>query len=305
MSARRLIAAVACGVAVGLSTAPAQGASIQGAAKADTTPDKTAAEGVLFVGRQDQAVAQIPTSPAGAGRRWRCRFYQLVGGSPGNVAYVPGMPMVAFGQVTPEAGQQYVLLCTDESGARVVDRLTRFTPGDPAGMLAEGPVVDWGAVRVGIAAVRPRVQTSPSREGRQVVNVETWFWVENFDEIDASLRGAGGVSGFGLTISAADVRLEIDPGDGSGRVFSCTREQMVVWSPGGPKDTGCGYRYFRRSSDQPGGVWRATATLVYENLAWSATGPDGAPFAGAQLDPIRSEPEAVPLVVHDYQAVIR
>lgn len=81
----------------------------------------------------------------------------------------------------------------------------------------------------------PVVRTSP--EGRTVVNVPTWFWVEG------TSGEVTGSSAFGLVAIATARGMEVDPGDGSG-AFACPFTTSAEQA-----EEDCAYAYPRASYD--------------------------------------------------------
>lgn len=88
-----------------------------------------------------------------------------------------------------------------------------------------------------IDLVLPPLRTSP--DGRTVVNVPTWFWV------DGAAPELVGSSAFGLVAIATAQDLRVDPGDGSAP-FACP------WvSSAEEAEADCSYAYRRASYDGP------------------------------------------------------
>jgi hypothetical protein len=303
MSARRLIfVPVILGLVIGMNAAAASpGIDVQGT---DIQHHEDSVEGVLIVGSRGEPLHKLPKAPAkaGSGHSWTCGFYLLL--SDVTEGFTPGEPMTNLEKATPQDGGYYWFICTDETGARVLEELRMYTAANPAALvgLDEAPAIDLQRLAVRIDALKPTIMTSPPQERSQMVNVKTWFWIPGWDRLsDIAANDAG----FNISLSATPVELIIDPGDGQGHEIQCTRDTAIAWTPEGPSDTDCGYRYFRRSTTEPDGAFHVKARLRYADSTWSVAGPGVAPGAGTPAGDITSANADVRLVVQDAQAVIR
>jgi hypothetical protein len=108
---------------------------------------------------------------------------------------------------------------------------------------------------VSITPPNPVVVTNPAA-GDHLVEVEAWFWVENWAEVTAPPATAGTVT---VNVSAQPTALVVDPGDGS-PAFTCTGRPPAYDSslPAEAQSSPCSHTYSRA------GTFAATATLVYE-----------------------------------------
>jgi hypothetical protein len=108
---------------------------------------------------------------------------------------------------------------------------------------------------VSITPPAPVLVTNPAA-GDHLVEVEAWFWVENWEPVTAPPATAGNVT---VNVSAEPTALVIDPGDGS-PAFTCTGRPPAYdrSRPAEGQSSPCSYTYSRA------GMFAATATLVYE-----------------------------------------
>ena len=304
MSPRALVLVLMLFVAAG---APAGPAYAEGGSdvRAEVTPTGDAVDGVLLLGSWEQLIKEVPHPPAKAsGSKWTCHFYTIAS-DVGDEGYTPGDPLTILDLATPSDFRfHYVFICTDETGKRVVDDRRWWDPANPAAVLNDpgAPVINLREAAVRIEALKPALKTSPPMERPQLVNVQTWFWLENMAAWEVRDRAVG-IDGYTLRLTADNVELLIDPGDGTDE-FGCTRDDAREWREGGPDRSKCGHRYFKKSAGQGDGTFHVTARLRYNNVSWTATGPGGTAY-GEPLDEIISAPVDVPLTVRDAQAVIR
>jgi hypothetical protein len=108
---------------------------------------------------------------------------------------------------------------------------------------------------VSITPPAPVLVTNPAA-GDHLVEVEAWFWVENWEPVTAPPATAGNVT---VNVSAEPTALVIDPGDGSPAV-TCTGRPPAYDTarPAEGQSSPCSYTYSRA------GTFAATATLIYE-----------------------------------------
>lgn len=200
----------------------------------------------------------------------------------------PDADAVARGLVE---GQDYLLICDDESGQEVVNRMITYDPADPVAGIDPEVLAEEAAARLSVAA--PSVETSPKTGVNQIVQLPTWMWVTNW-EPDSATASVPGVS---ATVTATPTTVTWDMGNG---------DQEVCSGPGTPFDfarseesqsTDCSYTYRHSSTSQPGGVYQVSATMSYD-VSWSA---EGAPGGGAL--PTVSETSTFPVRVIEIHAV--
>ena len=113
----------------------------------------------------------------------------------------------------------------------------------------------------------PGMNLNPGADQDQVVNLETWLWVDSWAPVSATAT-AGPVT---VTVTATPVRVEWSMGNG---------DAVVCDGPGTPYDpsrspnaqaTDCSYTYRSSSAGAPGSRFTITATSVW-GVTWSATG---------------------------------
>jgi hypothetical protein len=111
------------------------------------------------------------------------------------------------------------------------------------------------AESVRITPPAPVVVTNPEA-GDHLVEVEAWFWVENWAEVTAPPATAGTVT---VNVSAQPTALVVDPGDDS-PAFTCSGRPPAYDRslPAEAQSSPCSHTYSRA------GTFTATATLVYE-----------------------------------------
>jgi hypothetical protein len=130
----------------------------------------------------------------------------------------------------------------------------------------------------------PAIVTSPS-ETEGLVGIDTWFWLEQWDEARDSAT-AGTVT---VTVYATPSELTIDPGDGTGPLECAS--PPAAYTPGADPATGCTHVY------ETAGQFTATATLTYDVGFSSNVG------AGGPLTPITTT-GTVDVTVRQAQAVV-
>lgn len=126
---------------------------------------------------------------------------------------------------------------------------------------------------------QPGVNMNPPAGRGQVVNVQSWLWInqDQWQPVTAS-ASAGGIT---VTTTATPDHIEWNMGNG---------DTIVCAGPGTPYDpnrsaasqsTSCSYTYRHSSAGQPGDHYVLAATVVYR-VEWTATGV----AAGGVLGPI-------------------
>lgn len=121
------------------------------------------------------------------------------------------------------------------------------------------------AESVRITPPAPVVVTNPEA-GDHLVEVEAWFWVENWAGVSAPPATAGTVT---VNVSAQPTALVVDPGDDS-PAFTCSGRPPAYDRslPAEAQSSPCSHTYSRA------GTFTATATLVYEVSFTSNVGVD-------------------------------
>ena len=119
----------------------------------------------------------------------------------------------------------------------------------------------------------PVPSTSPSLDVRPITGLDTWLWIDPSSWQTREATAA--LAGFRVTVTATPVRVVWDLGEGEAPV-TC-EGPGTVFQDDGPdsQTTDCSYTYRWNSHDQPGDVFRASATVEWA-VAWTAsTGATG------------------------------
>lgn len=123
-----------------------------------------------------------------------------------------------------------------------------------------------------LAVPAPRIRMNPPVEQEQIVNLESWLWVERGIWRDYSARAEAGSSWAEAT--AVPSRVVWDMGNG---------DRVVCQGPGSPYDdrrppesqsTDCSYTYPQSSAGQPGDRYTVTTTVVW-GVSWQGSGGAG------------------------------
>jgi len=196
--------------------------------------------------------------------------------------------------VSPTGGLTFAATCSNPSAANIPFDATgnaRFiipVPGDPsapastvpaAGLVVTPEVLARQAARF-LPLPAPAIRTSPAADLDQLVNLETWLWV---DPASWGRRTAtAAVPGLAVTVVATPTTVTWRPGDGTVRVC---RGPGTAYDPARPPDAqrpSCAHTYRRSSVGQPAGRYRVTATTTWA-IRWTAS---GAISAGGSLPPL-------------------
>ena len=174
--------------------------------------------------------------------------------------------MVAIGYVPPSEGEGawYRRRCWTDDGTIVSADIVWRPDAVSAVALASDA---WDISRIPL----PSINLNPAEDREQVVNVETWMWVDGWAPVSAS-ASAGGVT---VTVTASPTHVEWVMGDGT--VVEC-------FGPGRPYDesrpadgqvTDCSHTYRRSSATQPDQRYRIDATSYWRVTWTSSTGESG------------------------------
>ena len=150
-------------------------------------------------------------------------------------------------------GTHYARQCLDDTGAVVDFGVIQYNPGAPVGgVLTEIDIRDHTVASVPIHAA----PLTLSPDGRQITAVETWIDQPGPTASPEEFGSAGQVT---VGVRARLVRININPGDGSGN-FSCTVAELSTWSAGA-SNPGCSHTYWEQPA---GGSYRMTAEYVWD-----------------------------------------
>lgn len=184
-------------------------------------------------------------------------------------------------------GTWYQKICTDGTGQTgsvlwVPDR-ARANPRT---------VAQHALDRAPIPLPAPRLNPPAGQD--QVVNVETWLWIdaEQWQPVSAS-ASAGGLT---VTATAAPIRIELDMGNGDVVACAGPGTPYDTSRPASEQQTDCGYTYTQSSAAAPDGAFTLTASTVW-NVTWRSS--DGR--SGSLGDVARTR--SLPVRVAEIQSV--
>jgi hypothetical protein len=153
----------------------------------------------------------------------------------------------------------------------------------PAGAPAAGPGLPDPAVLAALARQTlglpsPVIRSSPAENALQLTNLPTWLWINPAEWVPESKTAT--VPGESVTATATPVSVTWHPGDGS--TVTCQGAGTPYSSADNPAAASpdCGHTYTASSAGQPGGAFRATATITWD-VTWQ-----GAGGAGGALPPL-------------------
>ena len=124
----------------------------------------------------------------------------------------------------------------------------------------------------------PVIASNPVQDGLQLVNLPTWLWIAPAQWAPRSKTAT--VPGESVTATATPVSVTWHPGDGS--TVTCDGAGTPYSSADDPAAASpdCGHTWTTSSAGQPGGAFRATATITWD-ITWR-----GAGGAGGALPPL-------------------
>jgi hypothetical protein len=153
----------------------------------------------------------------------------------------------------------------------------------PAGAPAAGqglpdPAVLAALARQTLGLPSPVIRSSPAENALQLTNLPTWLWINPAEWVPESKTAT--VPGESVTATATPVSVTWHPGDGS--TVTCQGAGTPYSSADNPAAASpdCGHTYTASSAGQPGGAFRATATITWD-VTWQ-----GAGGAGGALPPL-------------------
>lgn len=119
----------------------------------------------------------------------------------------------------------------------------------------------------------PEPQLNPPAGQDQVVNVETWLWIDEAQWRPVSASATAG--GLTVTATAGPVRVEFDMGNGDALTCAGPGTPYDTGRPAAEQQTDCGYTYTRSSAAAPDGVFTLSATTVWQVTWRSSDGRSG------------------------------
>lgn len=140
----------------------------------------------------------------------------------------------------------------------------------------------------------PSIEMAPPSDRDQMVNVSSWLWVGSAAWRSLSATAAAGPVSATATAAPAEVVWNM----GDGHWVTCDGPGVPYSSSDPNATTYCSYTWPSSSADQPGGVYRVTATVYYQ-AAWSAAGAPG----GGNLGLVAGPSSSVAVAVAESQAI--
>lgn len=224
----------------------------------------------------------------GSGRRWHCRYYDMLGIETGTS---PEQEKPATNLV---AGQLYGLICLDDANRWVYSRVVAWNPAEPLGPLfAAERAADLAISRLPLP--NPRLGVNPPASRPLLVGLPTWYWLANPLRPLRTSATAGGVT---ATVTAQPTGATFDPGDGTGTI-SCPDGGTAYDNRKAPQDqhSSCRHTYQWVSARSTVGTWNLTATVTYR-VTWAATNGQTGDLGTL------TRSSTVPLVVTEANALI-
>jgi len=151
-------------------------------------------------------------------------------------------------------------------------------PAPGGGPAPPDPAVLAALARQTLGLPSPVIRSSPAQDALQLVNLPTWLWISPAEWVPESKTAT--VPGESVTATATPVSVTWHPGDGS--TVTCRGAGTPYTSADNPASASpdCGHTYTASSAGQPGGAFRATATITWD-VTWR-----GAGGAGGMLPPL-------------------
>jgi hypothetical protein len=131
------------------------------------------------------------------------------------------------------------------------------------------------SVRARLVIPEPQVQGSPPLTERfSVVQIPTWFWIENWD--DSGLAESDSAGGLSVSVTATPIEAVWDPGDGNPKLVC---DAGLQWTPDTPEHAAtCAHTYTKSTAGLPNDALAITTDLTWE-LSWTLNGADQGVFA--------------------------
>ena len=197
--------------------------------------------------------------------------------------------------VSPNVGLTFAASCSNPSAVSIPfdpagnARFIIPVPGDPAAPSSTVPAPGQPVVTPEVLAAQaarflplpaPIIRTNPAADLDQLVNLETWLWV---DQASWGRRTAtAAVPGLSVTVVASPTSVTWRPGDGTVQVCRGPGTAYDPARPPGAQRPSCSHTYRRSSAEEPAGRYRMTATTTW-TIRWTAS---GAVSASGSLPPL-------------------
>jgi hypothetical protein len=148
----------------------------------------------------------------------------------------------------------------------------QYAPGDPV-----NPGPDLAALARQafdeVPLTFPVPVTSPAIDIEQITGLPTWLWIDPGGWAELSAQAE--VAGFWVEVAATPQRVTWDMGDGHEVTCDGPGTPYDPTVPDGDQSTDCSHVYQYVSTDQPGGQYTASVTVVW-SVDWEAsTGATG------------------------------
>jgi hypothetical protein len=203
-------------------------------------------------------------------RRRQCELHAAPAGPGGTQGENQHLPTFEGGLVE---GEWYYQSCHYlDSGELASSRYWQYTPGQPA---TPGPDLAELARQAydEIPLAFPVPYTSPAIDIRQLTGLPTWLWVDPASW--QAQRASATLAGFTVEVTATPDRIVWDLGDRTAPVTCSGPGTAFDPARGDDQRTDCSHVYQFVSTNEPGGVYRAAATMVW-SVTWAAsTGATG------------------------------
>ncbi len=162
-------------------------------------------------------------------------------------------------------GTWYRKVCTDANG-----QSSATVVWVPARAVDPAQLAEQASDRAPIPL--PDVHLNPPESGEQVVNLETWMWIDPSAWQPVSATASAG----GVTVTASAQPESVRWAMGNGDVVTCAGSGTPydLNRPSREQHTDCSYVYRRSSASAPGGTFTATATATW-HVTWTAAGAAG------------------------------
>ena len=246
-------------------------ASADGAGGA-VTDDSGVDYGVLIGTNTGGGNSNNNSGGGGGGSGHNCT-YRLMG--PGGFpVYEPNGTLIQ----TPAGGNWYEKTCDGVFMGAV------YLTGAPD---AVDPAVVAAGVLRRIHVPLPEVALSPT--GDQIVNLDSWLWIPNWEPLSGS-----------ATVGGVTVRVTVQPSSarwtfGDGTSLTCA--PGIPWTAGADPARACTHMWARSSAAQPGESYRLGVTVTW-SASYTVTGGAG----GGALAPI-TRTATTPVRVAEVQAI--
>ncbi len=162
-------------------------------------------------------------------------------------------------------GAWYRKVCTDAAG-----QSTGTTIWIPDRVVDPRALAEQAADRVPMPL--PDAHLNPPEDREQVVNLQTWLWVDSAQWHPLTAAASAGA----VTVTATATPQSVTWAMGNGDTVTCQGPGTAYdyGRPSSQQSTNCGYTYRHSSASQPAGAFTVRATVDW-NVTWTASGIAG------------------------------